>query len=1180
MLLLLLIPFFGIAQSPVQVTAQMIPPYSVTLADYATANSDRLVVNLLLGDVTEFNRQVILKLSVEGNGIAVQSADVVAGVSPITLDGGVPLRLTNIDLRPYFQIENLVGISPVQYSRPLPAGLYRFCFEAYDYLTGRLISTKSCAIAYIVLNDPPILNLPVRNENIVVKNPQNIIFNWTPRHVNATNIQYEFTLAEIWDTNIDPQAGFLASRPLYQTTTRSTTLLYGPAQTPLLPDKTYGWRIRAIAVDGINELSLFKNGGYSEVYHFNYTGQCSSPQYILAESNTYNAAQVFWQGVGHQKYQVQYRKKDGNNSGWFEVNAYNENAKIQRLEENTTYEYRVGGQCGENGGYTYSRLFEFTTTTRGESNFTCGVTPELHIDNQDPLETLVVNDVFTAGEFPITVKRILSGNTESPDIGEVAQGGNGIFSGWGYITVPYLADTRIKIGFVNVKINTDYELVDGILVTDYDPSWSGMDNVSDELEVLGSLGSIIADIFNATNRIEERAEELQNEGSISQEERNEIDTERLAIEQQAAELEKEKEEADRLQELAENEEDAEKKKELQEQAKKKLETAKEKAEKVKKAADNLENKLGIGNDKDITIGQDGYFDGTIKLSDTKSSENSIVTDGKTISDAPKLFASPEYAKKNRIINKTLSDKKKLIITNSEITQKEVDSLKKLVANPGNEHLLWVHYDLKTQEIKYKISFADTFFGALNIVKDEYVKLYNDILTTNIKESIGAAIINASEHLDLLLEEYKDHIPFVNEELIAGYSTYDVLKSVLSFTKKCAEDFKSQKKGIVPKCLWDHNVNPAMAYYAGFIDAAWEGLEMAVDLYKFKAAWDPLDPFFLNAEAYKIRQQTIDIVVLIRQLDEEDKLVNSITDTIKKEFGKYVDETLAFDPQARYNQGKLIFDVASLFIGYGEIKIFLKTGKITSTTLKALKGIPSKLQKMVVGIGKLGKKVLVKIDNITGDILIEGQRIATLNKEKLTLYIKAISESIDENLQPLGQLITPEGYRVNLDDGTSISDRVFNIIEDAKGKYRVAVEKLDDIIELSTIRSDLKGKVHPDTGVPYVEKIVQVNGKKYRGVFPKFKYVFRMVLDDDLLLASDYKQFKEATRQLAEQIKTDSELAKKFTKLQLEQIKDGSPRIKDFIWHHNEEKGVMELVDEVTHSLSRHTGGKKIWGADR
>ena len=182
-------------QQPVNMTVQMIPPYSVTLSDYATASSDRLVVNLLLGDVSEFNRQVSLRLFVEGQGIAIQSSTVIANENPIVLDGGIPTRLTNVDLRPYFQFENLVGVSQSQYSSPLPGGLYRFCFEVYDYLTGRLISNRTCATAYIVLNDPPLLNLPIRDENITVKDPQNLIFTWTPRHINATNIQYEFTLA-------------------------------------------------------------------------------------------------------------------------------------------------------------------------------------------------------------------------------------------------------------------------------------------------------------------------------------------------------------------------------------------------------------------------------------------------------------------------------------------------------------------------------------------------------------------------------------------------------------------------------------------------------------------------------------------------------------------------------------------------------------------------------------------------------------------------------------------------------------------------------------------------------------------------------------------------------------------------------------------------------------------------
>ena len=33
----------------------------------------------------------------------------------------------------------------------------------------------------------------------------------------------------------------------------------------------------------------------------------------------------------------------------------------------------------------------------------------------------------------------------------------------------------------------------------------------------------------------------------------------------------------------------------------------------------------------------------------------------------------------------------------------------------------------------------------------------------------------------------------------------------------------------------------------------------------------------------------------------------------------------------------------------------------------------------------------------------------------------------------------------------------------------------------------------------------------------------------------------------------------------------------YTWHHNEEKGKMQLVDTDIHSQTRHTGGRNIWG---
>ncbi|WP_160112214.1 fibronectin type III domain-containing protein [Aquimarina sp. AU58] len=455
---------------PVNITPQVIPPYSLQLSEYRTSTSEKLLVNLLLTDITRSNLEIRLKLFIENNaGLSIQSTDVVIGATPIFLDGGVPLRLSNIDLQSYFALQNLTGITPQKYGTSLPEGMYRFCFEAYEVISGKQISRKSCAMAYLVLNDPPFLNLPNQGEQVVMRDPQNIIFQWTPRHLNATNVEYEFTLTELWDSKMDPQALFLASQPIYQTNTFATTLLYGPSETGLLPNKSYAWRVRAMVRDGISESSVFKNDGYSEVYNFTYSGDCAEPAYILAEAKNTTSEKIYWQGVNHLKYNVQYRKKDVENAIWFEGNAVNQNISIYNLEPGTTYEFRVGGQCMENGAYTYSQIYEFTTTIASNDAITynCGITPEIEITNQDKLQALIKEDVFTAGDFPVVVE-------------EIRQSG-GTFSGEGYIIVPYLSNLSVKVKFDDIGINTDYQLIEGIVETVYDENSGGIVTIDDIL---------------------------------------------------------------------------------------------------------------------------------------------------------------------------------------------------------------------------------------------------------------------------------------------------------------------------------------------------------------------------------------------------------------------------------------------------------------------------------------------------------------------------------------------------------------------------------------------------------------------------------------------------------------------------------------------------------------------------
>ncbi|MCV6631542.1 MAG: fibronectin type III domain-containing protein [Flavobacteriaceae bacterium] len=215
---------------------------------------------------------------------------------------------------------------------------------------------------------------------------------------------------------------------------------------------------------------MFKNNGYSEIYHFEYNKDCKPPRFALASPESSGRVKVQWQGdIDHQRYMVQYRKSGVEDAEWFSVKTRNSQAQIGNLQPGTSYEFRVGGSCDAitalNPGYTYTAIHEFGMPSKEEAKtYSCGIVPEIEISNTDPLENLGVNEVFTAGDFPVTVK--------------IIEGEQGNYSGKGYIVVPYLADTKIAVEFKNIRINTDYQLVEGKITTTYDATWGGVEDVS------------------------------------------------------------------------------------------------------------------------------------------------------------------------------------------------------------------------------------------------------------------------------------------------------------------------------------------------------------------------------------------------------------------------------------------------------------------------------------------------------------------------------------------------------------------------------------------------------------------------------------------------------------------------------------------------------------------------------
>lgn len=134
------------------------------------------------------------------------------------------------------------------------------------------------------------------------------------------------------------------------------------------------------------------------------------------------------------------------------------------------------------------------------------------------------------------------------------------------------------------------------------------------------------------------------------------------------------------------------------------------------------------------------------------------------------------------------------------------------------------------------------------------------------------------------------------------------------------------------------------------------------------------------------------------------------------------------------------------------------------------------------------------------------------------------------------------------------------------------------IRIATINSGYVGKVHPDSGIRFVEKTILKDGKLVKGVFPEFSSDFNTRLPQNLLQARDRYQFRQCMDDLLKAINKDPKLASKFTAQQLEEIRDGfSLYPSGYTWHHNEETGLMQLVDFQKHNQARHTGGKAIWG---
>jgi hypothetical protein len=91
-------------------------------------------------------------------------------------------------------------------------------------------------------------------------------------------------------------------------------------------------------------------------------------------------------------------------------------------------------------------------------------------------------------------------------------------------------------------------------------------------------------------------------------------------------------------------------------------------------------------------------------------------------------------------------------------------------------------------------------------------------------------------------------------------------------------------------------------------------------------------------------------------------------------------------------------------------------------------------------------------------------------------------------------------------------------------------------------------------------------------------VYELYIDECLYLQSDYVHFSYANQELYDEIPRDPDLAGDLglTQQDISGLVNGDTP-EGFTWHHNQQPGVLELVDEETHAATGHTGGRELWG---
>ncbi len=444
---------------PVSVTTILTPPYTSSLSSMSESGGTRLMVNLLVNDITVSELPVKLHIKMESAGVTIESLPTQA-VAPMFLGGGEARVLTGDDLAQYLKIDNLgfKGYSKSAYRKVgrLPSGLWKISVSVRHFYTGKTISNTGVATAWITTYKPPVLTAPEEGETAPSNAALPLTFSWQPSKYTGGTATVMYRL-EMWERRVDgvPAQTVAASVPaIYETETAGLTATVTPASLALEPGMRYCWRVTAF--DPAGQVT-FEDGGRSETRTFQYLEKCPEVCGLTIDLRDVTGYATWDADKRHTGgYNIEYYDDEGtcHETRW----GYDNKTCGIGGDYGKTWHVRVQGVCDSQVASGWSEWAGFTTpeefktpTDAGGKAYECGeLPPPREITNHTLAESLRKGD--TVEDERGTTKFIIHSATRNDD---------GTFRGLSYM----------KLSIWGVKVLGEYDKMtvntDGVIIGEY-----------------------------------------------------------------------------------------------------------------------------------------------------------------------------------------------------------------------------------------------------------------------------------------------------------------------------------------------------------------------------------------------------------------------------------------------------------------------------------------------------------------------------------------------------------------------------------------------------------------------------------------------------------------------------------------------------------------------------------------